>query len=58
MRPYPSNVISLRALLASADGRQILRASASGVDPQIVAADAVAQLYAQGAEAVLAALRA
>ena len=53
-----SGDILLRALVASADGGQILRASARGADPKNVAADAVAQLYDQGADALLAALRA
>ena len=51
-------VIELRALLGSADGSRILRSTQRGRDPQILALQAVDELYRQGAEEVLAALRA
>lgn len=49
--------IELRALLGSADGTRLLRTTQRGNDPDEVARRAVDALYAQGAEAVLAALR-
>jgi len=49
--------IELRGLLASADGTQLLRTLQRGVEPLEVAALAVADLYAQGAQDVLAELR-
>jgi hydroxymethylbilane synthase len=52
-----SGEISLRALIGSADGSQILRASVTGDDPDAVALDAVQQLYGLGAEKILAELR-
>lgn len=48
--------IVLHALLASADGKQILRTQTLGANPETVAREAVDDLYAQGAEAVLATL--
>ncbi len=44
--------ISLRALVASADGRRVLRASADGADPEAVGASAAAALRSQGADEV------
>lgn len=49
--------IRLRALLASADGRQILRAQASGSEPAITADQVVAALKAMGADDILRSLR-
>ncbi|MEM9620965.1 MAG: hydroxymethylbilane synthase [Pseudomonadota bacterium] len=49
--------INLRALLASADGQNILQATASGTQPHRVADAAVAQLFAQGAAGILQQLR-
>jgi len=51
-----SGVLHLRAVLASPDGRRVLRASARGVDPLAVAAEVVAALKADGAAAILASL--
>ena len=48
--------VLLRALIASADGARILRAEASGTDPEAVAETAVAELYRQGAQDILDAL--
>ena len=45
--------ISLRALVASVDGRRVLRASAEGGDAEAVGASAAAALRAQGADEVL-----
>jgi hydroxymethylbilane synthase len=45
--------ISLRALVASADGRRVLRASAQGADPEAVGATVAAALRSQGADEVL-----
>ena len=53
-----SGEIELRALLSNADGTQILRSSQRGADPEEVSRRAVDDLYAQGAQAVLAGLRA
>jgi hydroxymethylbilane synthase len=49
--------ISLRALVASADGRRVLRASAEGEDPEQVGAGAAQALRAQGADEILGGLR-
>jgi hydroxymethylbilane synthase len=49
--------LSLDALVASADGRRVLRAHATGSDPERVGAQAAAALREQGADAVLGALR-
>ncbi len=46
----------LRTLLASADGKLVIRAEARGADPVEVATAAVEQLNAQGASAILAGL--
>ncbi|MEZ5559275.1 MAG: hydroxymethylbilane synthase [Pseudomonadales bacterium] len=48
--------IELQALLASADGRRVLRAAARGTDAVSVAAEVVDSLRAQGAVEILAAL--
>jgi hydroxymethylbilane synthase len=45
--------IALRALVASADGRRVLRASAEGADPEAVGASVAAALRAQGADDIL-----
>jgi hydroxymethylbilane synthase len=45
--------ISLRALVASADGRQVVRAAAQGTDPEAVGAAAAADLRSQGADEIL-----
>jgi len=49
--------IHLRALLASADGRQILRAEATGLEPTTTANQVVASLKAMGADEILRSLR-
>ncbi len=49
--------LSLNALVASADGRRVLRAQASGADPEEVGAQAAQALRDQGAEAILGALQ-
>jgi len=49
--------LSLRSLVASADGRRVLRASAQGDDPEAVGAAAAESLRAQGADDVLRGLR-
>lgn len=48
--------IRLRAVLAAADGSEVLRASASGRDPGALAAAVVADLQAAGAARILASL--
>ncbi len=45
--------VTLRALLASADGSTLLRAQARGSDPEGVAAEVVETLYSQGAQTIL-----
>jgi len=45
--------LELRALVASADGRRVLRAHAGGTDPEEVGARAAQSLRAQGADAIL-----
>lgn len=45
--------LALRALVASEDGRRVLRASADGADPEAVGAAAAESLLAQGADAIL-----
>jgi hydroxymethylbilane synthase len=55
---HPHGVIHLRAVLGRPDGSELLRAAATGTDPDAVAAAVVADLVAQGAAHVLAALRA
>ena len=49
--------LSLSALVASADGRRVLRVQASGGDPEQVGAQAARALRDQGAEAILGALK-
>ena len=48
--------IFLRALVASVDGRRVLRASAEGADAEAVGASVAAALRAQGADEVLRSL--
>ena len=49
--------VDLQALVASADGRRVLRAQATGRDPEEVGAQAAQSLRDQGADAVLGALK-
>jgi hydroxymethylbilane synthase len=49
--------ISLRALIATADGRRVLRASTQGEDPEAVGAAAAQALRSQGADEILRSLR-
>jgi len=49
--------IFLKALVAAADGRRVLRSSAQGDDPEAVGAAAAAALRAQGADEILQSLR-
>ena len=49
--------IELTALVASQDGRQVLRTRAAGSDPEEVGAQAARSLRDQGADAVLGALK-
>ncbi|HYL88505.1 MAG TPA: hydroxymethylbilane synthase [Burkholderiales bacterium] len=49
--------LKLDALVASADGRRVLRTTAKGRDPERVGAEAARALREQGADAVLAALK-
>jgi len=50
--------LRLRALIGNADGTRILRSQAEGQDPQALAAEVVADLYAQGAQDILDSLSA
>ena len=50
------DVIHLRALVASADGRRIVRAEARGADPESLGATVVADLRARGAAEILASI--
>ncbi len=50
--------IRLEALLADADGKRVLRATVEGTEPLALGKAAAAKLREQGAEAILAALRA
>jgi hydroxymethylbilane synthase len=52
-----NGALVLDALLAAADGSEIVRASARGTDPEAVALEVVAGLRARGAERVLAGAR-
>lgn len=54
---YSQEQLTLRALVASEDGRRVLRASVAGRDPEAVGAAAAQTLLAQGADEVLRALR-
>jgi hydroxymethylbilane synthase len=45
--------LELRALIASADGRRVLRTQAAGTDPEELGARAAQALRAQGADAIL-----
>jgi hydroxymethylbilane synthase len=49
--------LSLTALVASADGRRVLRAHTSGSDPEEIGAQAARALLDQGAEAILGPLK-
>ena len=49
--------LSLDALVASADGRRVLRARATGTNPEEVGAQAARALREQGADAILGALK-
>jgi len=49
--------LRLRALVASPDGRRIVRGEAEGADPAALGADLAEKLLAQGAREILAALR-
>ena len=49
--------ISLRALVASADGRRVVRARTQGDDPEAVGAAAATELRSQGADEILRGLR-
>jgi hydroxymethylbilane synthase len=51
------NILTVRALVASADGRRVLRASTEGSDPEAVGEAAAAALRAQGADEILRALQ-
>ena len=50
-------MISLRALIATADGRRVLRASTQGEDPEAVGAAAAQALRSQGADEILRSLQ-
>ena len=50
-------ILDLAALVASEDGRRVLRARATGSDPEEVGAQAARSLRDQGADAVLRALK-
>jgi hydroxymethylbilane synthase len=52
-----AGTLSLTALVASADGRRIVRAHTEGKDPEAVGAAAAQALRAQGADAILEASR-
>jgi hydroxymethylbilane synthase len=54
---YSRDRLALRALVASADGRRVLRAAAQGEDPEAVGAAAAAALREQGAEEILRGLQ-
>jgi hydroxymethylbilane synthase len=54
---WAQDQLSLRSLVASADGRRVLRASAQGDDPEAVGAAAAESLRAQGADDILRGLR-
>ena len=47
------NSLTLRALVASGDGRRVLRARAQGADPEALGAAVAADLRRQGADAIL-----
>jgi hydroxymethylbilane synthase len=52
-----AGTVKLSALVASADGRRIVRAASSGKDPEAVGAAAAQALKDQGADAILQPLR-
>ncbi len=54
---FANGEVTLRALLASADGSTLLRADARGSNPESVAAEVVDALFSQGAQAILDALQ-
>ena len=47
------NILTLRALVASGDGRRVLRAQAAGADAEALGAAVAAQLRRQGADEIL-----
>jgi hydroxymethylbilane synthase len=53
---YAHGDIRLRALVAAEDGRRVLRAEATGKDPEALGAVVVAQLRAAGAAQILASI--
>lgn len=53
---FASGTIHLRALVAAEDGSRVVRAEASGDDPEAVGAVVVAQLRAAGAAQILASI--
>ena len=53
---FSNGKIHLRALVASADGTKVVRAEASGGDPEALGAAVVADLRARGAAQILASL--
>jgi hydroxymethylbilane synthase len=53
---FAAGRIALRALVASPDGRRVLRASAHGADPEALGASVAAALRSQGAEEILRSL--
>ncbi len=53
---WSDGVIQLNAVLASPDGRQVLRASSAGRDPAALGGEVVASLVAGGARDILAGL--
>ena len=50
---YKSNELSLRALVASADGRRVLRSELSGADPEDLGNRVAQELRGQGADEIL-----
>jgi hydroxymethylbilane synthase len=50
---YKSNKLNLRALVASADGRRVLRSEMSGADPEEVGNRVAQELRRQGADQIL-----
>jgi len=53
---YAQGKIRLRALVAAEDGRRVVRAEATGEDPEALGAAVVAQLRAAGAAQILASI--
>lgn len=56
-KPLSDTTIELAALIGNADGTTLLRSTVRGEDPDVVAATAVAELRAQGADDILRQLR-